>query len=107
MLNLKLKTLIDFHILHSTNKYTGSLQFRTNYYLALLITLLIRLVRHMPISLCACVSAYPTTFHQENTRSKKLHCIRYPFKMSRTKCRGKNVAIKMSRTKMSLNDNVA
>ena len=29
-----------------------------------------------------------------------------PFKMSRTKCRGKNVAIKMSWTKMSLNNNV-
>jgi len=28
----------------------------------------------------------------------------YPFKISRTKCHGKNVAIKMSRTKMSFND---
>jgi len=53
--------LIDFHIFTPiTNKCPGSLQFHLNDYLALLVTLLIRCVRHLHqillICLCACLS---------------------------------------------------
>ena len=50
-----------------TNKCTGSLQLSVTDYLALLVTILIRHVRHLKqillICLCACIVGYPSTFY--------------------------------------------
>jgi len=45
-----------------TNKLTGSLQLHINDYLALLVTLLIRVNQILLICSCACVVGYPSTF---------------------------------------------
>jgi len=69
-------------VLPITNKCNGSLKFRMINYLALLVTLLIRLVcplnQMLLICLCSCVAGYLTTFERETA------CAIYRFQLNFT-----------------------